>query len=316
MSSINFNLGAVTAVRTLAASQAQLEMSQRRVSTGERVHTAQDNAAYWSIATTMRSDQSALAAVKDALGLGSATAQVAYTGTTSAIKVMDQLKAKLVAAREPGLDRAKIQGDIQALQGQLQTIADAAGFSGQNWLKIDSTAGQDISRNVVAAVPRDVSGNVSVSAINVSIYNATSGATTALYDANTTASAKVGQIDKQYTAASGATFTIGGLDISSMTDSSADLADLDSMVKAVDTGILALTSSATVFGSVKSRIDLQMGFINDLSATFARGVGELVDADLNEESVRISAMQARVSLARQALSIANDSSNAILRLFQ
>ncbi|MGL1260162.1 hypothetical protein ACSTKG_00250, partial [Vibrio parahaemolyticus] len=89
------------------------------------------------------SDNGALSAVKDALGLGSATADVAYTGINNSIKLLDQIKQKLVAAREPGVDRTKIQSDITALQNQLQSTADTASFSGQNWLKIDTTAGLD-----------------------------------------------------------------------------------------------------------------------------------------------------------------------------
>ena len=44
---------------------------------------AADNAAYWSIATTMRSDNAAMSTVQDALGLGTAMVDVAYTGVNS-----------------------------------------------------------------------------------------------------------------------------------------------------------------------------------------------------------------------------------------
>ena len=47
-----------------------LTETQNRISTGLRVADASDNAAYWSIATTMRSDNAALSTVQDALGLG------------------------------------------------------------------------------------------------------------------------------------------------------------------------------------------------------------------------------------------------------
>ncbi len=56
-----------------------LEMTQGRISTGFRVSEASDNAAYWSIATTMRSDNKALSTVQDALGLGASKLDTAYT---------------------------------------------------------------------------------------------------------------------------------------------------------------------------------------------------------------------------------------------
>ena len=70
MASIMTNASALTALQSLATTNKSLEMTQARISTGYRVATASDNAAYWSIATTMRSDKSSLSVVQDALGLG------------------------------------------------------------------------------------------------------------------------------------------------------------------------------------------------------------------------------------------------------
>ena len=42
-----------------------------------------------------------------------------YTGINSAIDVVDEIKSKLVAAREPGVDKAKIQSEIGELQNQV-----------------------------------------------------------------------------------------------------------------------------------------------------------------------------------------------------
>ena len=86
----------MTALKSLKATNAALDTTQSRISTGLRVSGADDNAAYWSIATTMRSDNKALGTVQDALGLGSAKVDVAYTGMNSAIDVVDEIKSKLV----------------------------------------------------------------------------------------------------------------------------------------------------------------------------------------------------------------------------
>ncbi len=141
MSSMMTNTAAMTALQTLRNINSSMETTQSRISTGYRVAEASDNAAYWSIATTMRSDNAALSAVSDALGLGAATVDVAYTGMKSAIDVMDEIKAKLVAATTPGIDRGKIQDEITELQNQLLNVSQSATFNGQNWLDVgDSTA--------------------------------------------------------------------------------------------------------------------------------------------------------------------------------
>ncbi len=69
---------------------------------------AGDDAAYWSIATTMRSDNMALSAVQDALGLGAA--KVGYRLLRYGIcdRVVKEIKKKLVAATKTA-SKAKIR---------------------------------------------------------------------------------------------------------------------------------------------------------------------------------------------------------------
>ena len=98
MASIMTNASAMTALQSLNATNKKLETTQARISTGYRVATATDNAAYWSIATTMRSDNRALSVVQDALGLGAGKVDTAYTAMNKAIETVDEIKVKLVAA--------------------------------------------------------------------------------------------------------------------------------------------------------------------------------------------------------------------------
>lgn len=124
MSSINTNMAAMTALQSLQQTSKEMLTTQNRISTGLKVGSAADNAAYWSIATTMRSDNDALSTVQDALGLGKGTVNVAYTAMNSSIDLVSKIKTKLVAAAAPGVDRAKIQSEIGELQKQLKGIAD------------------------------------------------------------------------------------------------------------------------------------------------------------------------------------------------
>ena len=317
MSSINTNVAAMTALQSLTQTNKNMLETQSRISSGLRVAEASDNAAYWSIATTMRSDNAALSTVQDALGLGAATINVAYTAVKSAIDVVDQIKSKLVASREPGVDRTKIQSDVKALQDQLQSIADSASFSGENWLKIDTTDGVDITKSVVSSFNRS-GGAVSIGTITITLYNATDGSTTALFDADTVAAAdKKGLLDTQSTTTNGGVdYTVANLDISGLTDSANDVSDLDEMISTVDTAVSSMTTAATALGSAKSRIDIQKTFITNLMDAIKTGIGALVDADMNEVSTKLQALQVKEQLGIQSLGIANSSSQNILRLFQ
>lgn len=184
MTSILTNVAAMAALQTLRAIGSNMEETQSRVSSGMRVKTASDNAAYWSIATTMRSDNGALSAVQDALGLGAAKVDTAYSAMETTVDVVKEISKKLVAAREAGVDKAKIQEEIRQLQDQLKSIGRSASFSGENWLKgkISDASGNltPITKQVVGSFIRDGAGNVAVKTINIQVDNKT-----ALFDTTT-----------------------------------------------------------------------------------------------------------------------------------
>jgi flagellin len=316
MSSINTNIAAMTALQSLTKTNQDLTLAQNRVSTGLRVAEASDNAAYWSIATTMRSDKAALSTVQDALGLGASMVDVAYTAVNSAIEVVDQIKTKLVAAREPGVDRTKIQSEITELQKQLTSIASSASFSGENWLSVDSSAGSyNANKNIVASFTR-TGGVVAIQTITIDtsgmdLFDANTAATNAaagILDANRNTT---GAIDNTVT-----TYSVSGLSISALTDSTTDIATLDSYIKGADAAVKEMATVASNLGAVKSRVSLQQDFVSNLMDALDRGIGTLVDADMNEESTRLQALQVKQQLGIQALSIANGQTQNILRLFQ
>jgi flagellin len=312
MTSLLTNVAAKTALQTLTQTNAQMEKTQSRISTGFRVGSAQDNAAYWSIATTMRADQAALSTVQDALGLGSATVDVAYNAVDSSIDVVTEIRKKLVAAKEPGVDKSKIQSEITELQNQLSSIASASVFSGENWITTNSgVTGYNATKQIVASFQRS-GGTVSVGTISINTANIK------LYDTDATA---VGILDgsRNSSGALSSTGTLAGiatLSISSLTDSAADTLTLDSYITAADNAIASMTTAASTLGAVKSRIDLQKTFVKGLMDAIDKGVGQLVDADMNEESTRLQALQVQSQLGIQALSIANQSSQNILSLFR
>ncbi len=309
MDSINTNVSAMTALQTLNQTNKNLETTQSRISTGYRVASAKDNAAYWSIATTMKSDNKALGTVTDALGLGAATVDVAYTALESSMDVVSEIKAKLVAAREPGVDRSAIQDEVSELQNQLISIADSASFSGENWLSVDSgAAGYNATKSVVASFTRDSSGAISIGTISINTSN------TMLFDADAGGS---GILDATSTTTNGSvTYSVSTLDISTLTDSAVDLADLEETIATVDTAFASMTGAASNLGAVSKRIDLQSDFVSNLMDAIDRGIGKLVDADLTKESTNLQALQTQQQLGVQALSIANASSQNILSLFR
>ncbi|MGE7370806.1 flagellin [Neorhizobium sp. NPDC001467] len=314
MTSILTNAGATAALSTLRSINSEMETTQNRISSGYKVETASDNAAYWSIATTMRSDNKALSTVQDALGLGAATTDVAYTALEASIDVVDEIKSKITAASEPGVDKDKVQKEIKQLQDQLLSIAKSASFSGENWVyhSADSSAG---TQSIVGSFNRDSEGSVSLTTLKFDTSNSSliyvdgdgkvDSSGDALLSQNIT---YVGTDGNDVTAG----FSVMSLDVSTLdTD-----AKLDEALKAIDTVLQDMTDAAADVGSINSRIDMQTDFVADLMDSIETGVGKLVDADMNEESTRLKALQTQQQLGIQALSIANGSTQNILSLFQ
>ena len=328
MASIMTNASALTALQSLNATNKNLETTQGRISTGYRVAEASDNAAYWSIATTMRSDNKALGTVQDALGLGASKLDTAYTGMNKAIDTVNEIKVKLVAATgATDQDKAKIQTEVKALQDQLKSYSDAATFSGTNMLSVNSgaTATTAADVKIVSAFNRTAAGVASISTIDVKVEDIK------LYESGAAAGVNKGILDSNRTAAGAEqaaanavmlgtydvadTFTVSPLQLTDGTLFANDQ-QIGQMLGVVESAIKDMTTAATNLGAAKQRVDLQKTFTQSLSDSIDRGVGQLVDADMNKESTRLQALQVQQQLGIQALSIANGNAQGILSLFR
>jgi flagellin len=291
----------MTALQTLRSVSSQLSTTQNRISTGQRVATASDNAAYWSIATSMRADNAALSAVSDSLGLSAATVDTEYTALTTVVgdssSGLTKLQSLLVQAKTAGIDRTKIQADVTQIQQQMKATASAATFNGVNWLSTTATTPTTV--NLVSSFSRvggtPTTGSISLTVANYSLYTSTQG----------------GILDK----VSG-TASVDTIDISTLTDSAADQTTLDGYITQVTGAINSVAAAAANLGAVKNRISTNTEFVKSLMDSVDRGIGQLVDADMNQESTRLAALQVQQQLGVQALSIANNSSQSILSLFR
>jgi flagellin len=268
----------------------------------------------------MRSDNKALSTVQDALGFAAAKTDTAYTGLNSAIDVVTEIKAKLVAAREPGVDKTKINSELTELKNQLVSISESASFSGQNWLYNDDTTANG-SVEMVGSFNRASDNTVSVGILTfdtststlVDTNDAAQGlltgdVTVTVPNGTGTTSATYFLVDADSTtAASGTEIALSA----ATTD-----ADVDGMISAVESMLNSMTDSAATLGAANARIEMQDAFVADLMDVIDKGVGRLVDADMNEESTKLKALQTQQQLGIQALSIANSSAENVLQLFR
>ncbi len=154
--SVNTNLGALAALQSLGSNQQALTQAQNQVSTGQRVSSAGDNPAIYSISNTINANIAGLSAVSDSLNFG---AQIVSTATTGIAKVSDQLKAlqqTVTSSASTGYDLNTLQDAVTAAIGQINEFAHDASFNGVNLLDPTVAAGNTGNLNVVQGLDGSV----------------------------------------------------------------------------------------------------------------------------------------------------------------
>jgi flagellin len=108
----------------------------------------------------------------------------------------------------------------------------------------------------------------------------------------------------------GTIVSLGASDtISTQTQASTLVATIQSSLTAVNSALAQLSAGAAKFS-------VQATFSQTLSDTLTTGIGNLVDANLAEESASLQSLQVKQQLGIQALSIANQQPQTILSLFR
>ncbi|MBI1417328.1 MAG: flagellin [Limimaricola sp.] len=109
--------------------------------------------------------------------------------------------------------------------------------------------------------------------------------------------------------ASGGLFGLDNINVATDQGAKAALGNVETLINnAID--------AAASFGSSQSRISTQSDFIGKLTDSLKSGIGSLVDANMEEASARLQALQVQQQLGVQSLSIANKAPQSILSLFR
>lgn len=354
MTSILTNVSAIAALDTLRSISGSLVKTQDQVSSGYRISTASDNAAYWSIATTMRADTKSLSAVSDSIGLGQAILDTAYTGMAQVLEYMDEAKKLIVMASGQGpattngtwYDYAidpiydsttlgKIDRQLRGLFDAIATTIDSSNFNGVNLLKVEK-GGPSLSSSMEfisgLAGSRILTTDVKLKDTVLINYNRTGD----YYD-HEAGAAEQGIIDGKvdivtyeltttYYSAGGEVRRNGDFYIlrnglwnynnTPGLNSTSLMEYYDNFIDGIDGKIEKLTAGMATIGALQKSMAMSSEFVQSRIDTNNTGIGRLVDADMNEASTRLKALQTQQQLGIQALQIANTSSENIMQLFR
>jgi flagellin len=285
--SVNTNVGALTAVRVLSNNTRDLEVVQNRISSGLKVANAKDNGASYGIAQQQRAEVRAFEALKQGLDRATSAADVALAAGEAISDVFVQMRDKALAATGQTISassRASYNEDFIALRDQVASIISNAVFDGINLL---GGAGP-------APAPTDFTFPASTDGVQQ--------LTLPILDFNLAA----------------APTTLPGppgiyLDIAQDLTTDVNAQDaLDKILVSLD----FINGELSRLGTAAKRMDTHINFIGRLSDSVVEGIGNIVDANLASESAQLQAMQVKQQMSTQALNIANQSPQILLNLLR
>jgi flagellin len=163
---------------------------------------------------------------------------------------------------------------------------------------------EDVARGLQAAI-----GGTGLEGITTRVTQNASGNWVLSIDNNSATDMTLAAVGNAGGTASGGLFGLDNIDVRSDTGAAAALANIETMIQS------AIDASAA-FGSAQSRVETQSEFVSKLTDSLKAGIGTMVDADLEEASARLQALQVQQQLGIQSLSIANQAPQTILALFR
>ena len=200
-------------------------------------------------------------------------------------------------------------------------VAGGGTTSGQRTFEYVASATdgtEDVARNLVNQI-NAFFGAATNSSLSYSVTQGTganSNQFTITNGSATTTNTTIGIYARAQTGGTpGSSASSGGLGAVQNIDVTTD-AGATGALAAIDGLIDQSVSAAAAFGSAEGRVETQSSFIGKLTDSLKSGIGALVDANMEEASARLQALQVQQQLAVQSLSIANQAPQSILSLFR
>ncbi len=293
--SVLTNTGAMIALQNLEmTNNNQLNKAQNQVSSGLAVSSAADNAATWVVSTTMNANIASLQEVGTGLGNAGSILGTAVSGATEIASLVAQIRAAVTSTQDPATDVAATQAQVDQLVGQINAAVTSSNFNGVNLLNGSNATGITFLASTA--------NNYTITGAASTTIGTGAGADLSMSATSTDATMKALFNLVDSTGSGGGLAAITG-------------ATLGAALTTVDTANTTVENAAAQFGAVESNVQSQQTFVNNLVTTLQAGVGNMVDANMTQESAKLSALQVQQQLGTQALSIANQAPQILIKLF-
>jgi flagellin len=298
--SVALSTGIRTSLFSLSDIAAQTAVSNKRLSTGKRVNDAIDNPLSYFLAKGFDKNKADLLNQLDNQTIALNTVQKAVKTIESITKLVDQVQALSNQALQSNDQTARntLGQQIVTTLNQISEFTKDAGFNGKNLLK-EAPDNLDIVFNSESGTSQT---KLTITGRDLTAYGAELNFAIATNGFTLTTVAAPDNDEYQYPANNFTVDTAGNNKIQAIIDQS----------KAAINNLSAIASTYSVGLSITQvRIDYSKASQKTLASTS----DFLTLADVNEEGATLAALQTRQQIAVQALSLANQADQGILRLF-
>ncbi|HDO1328592.1 TPA: flagellin B [Aeromonas veronii] len=295
---INTNISSLNAQRNLMNTNKSLDTSYTRLASGLRINTAKDDAAGLQISNRLTSQVNGLDQgnrnANDGISVAQ-TAEGAMDEITSMLQRMRTLAQQSANGSNNTDDRVALQQEYDQLTTEINRISEDTTFGGQKLLdgqykgtfQVGADAGQTISFKMTSAF--SIGG----------IAKATGGSATVASTAN---------VDKyKVTKASTAVETTSLSSIKSASGAQLAMANLDFMIKAVD-------SKRAELGAVQNRFDSTIRNQSNVAENLSAARSRIRDADFATETANLTKQNILQQAASSILAQANQRPQSALSL--
>ncbi|SFR00625.1 flagellin [Poseidonocella sedimentorum] len=189
------------------------------------------------------------------------------------------------------------------------TAATATGAANIAYVARDGDTGADVADALAAAYTEYAAENsLDTDVLNITSSGGVLTATSTVTDGTDTIGVTVDTVAGDNVIGGGLA-ALADIDVTDSDGAEAALASIENLIQ-------SSIDSAAALGSAEKRVGIQNDFVGKLTDSLKSGIGSLVDADMEETSARLQALQVQQQLGVQSLSIANQAPQTILSLFR
>ena len=299
MTVINTNVAATITTNALTKNERAMSQAMERLSTGQRINSAGDDAAGLAISSRMTSQinglNMAVRNANDAISMVQ-TADGALVESTNMLQRMRELAVQSVSGTMSSTDRSALNTEYMALAAELERIAQNTQWNGTDLLDNTPGNGGSVTFHVGANASQTV-------AVDFGDFTQASGSFANFLtggSAGTTAAA------------------IGGDKALYDTDLSGDIATsyINTAIGVIDTAITAVNSQRATFGAAINRLEYAADNLSNVSQNTSASRSRILDADYASETTELARTQIIQQAATAMLSQANQQAQSVLALLK